>query len=255
MAVLVGSARSDENHGISGGKAGDQTGLEVSTCEWYLHSLGWIVLRAKDPEKAEKIAQDMEFACTNNLIGYDQGENTTLLVASKPFDYNCSKVKEACETDCSGLVRVCVLYAGINVGWFSTANEVDELMKTGQFEKLIEAKYTTSSDYLKRGDILVTKTRGHTEVVLSNGSKAVEKPKPEMAYAEEYDKAVAGSYKVLTDLYLRTAPVNGTAIYVMKEGKTARCYGYYSVRDNKKWLFVQYGKYTGFASSKYLRKV
>ena len=254
MAVLVGSARSDENHGIYGGKAGDQTGKEVGTCEWYLHSLGWVVLRAKDPAKAEKIAQDMEYACKNDNIGYDQNENTTLLVAARPYDYNCSKVKTPCETDCSGLVRVCVLYAGINVGWFSTATEKAVLMASGAFEELTDAKYTTSSDYLKRGDILVTKSRGHTEVVLSNGSK-VEEKKPEMAYAEEYDKAVAGSYKITTDLYLRTAPVNGSIVYVMKEGKTARCYGYYSVSDNKKWLFVQYGKYTGFASSKYLKKV
>lgn len=39
MAVIIGSARHDE-HGncYSGGKAGDQTGQEVSTQKFYNHS-------------------------------------------------------------------------------------------------------------------------------------------------------------------------------------------------------------------------
>ena len=49
MGVRVGSARSNENGGVNGGKAGDQTGREVSTQLWYLHSKGWIVIRAKAP--------------------------------------------------------------------------------------------------------------------------------------------------------------------------------------------------------------
>ena len=68
----------------------------------------------------------------------------------------------AVETDCSELVRCCVLYAGIHVNGFSTANEVDELKQTGQFYILEENKYCKAADYLLRGDILVTKTKGHT---------------------------------------------------------------------------------------------
>ena len=53
MAVKVGSARIDENGKAHGGKAGDQTGKEVSTQNWYLHSKGWRVFRAKNPSVAE----------------------------------------------------------------------------------------------------------------------------------------------------------------------------------------------------------
>ena len=63
MAVKVGSARIDENGKAHGGQAGDQTGKEVSTQSWYLHSKGWRVFRAKNPSVAEKIAQCMERAC------------------------------------------------------------------------------------------------------------------------------------------------------------------------------------------------
>ena len=40
MAVKIGSARIDERGKISGGAAGNQTGKELSTQNWYLHSKG-----------------------------------------------------------------------------------------------------------------------------------------------------------------------------------------------------------------------
>ncbi len=41
--VKLGSARIDENGHATGGKAGDQTGKEVSTQNWYKHNKGWRV--------------------------------------------------------------------------------------------------------------------------------------------------------------------------------------------------------------------
>lgn len=49
MSVIVGSARLNENGKITGGIPGDQTGREVGTQAWYMHTKGWIVLRAKTP--------------------------------------------------------------------------------------------------------------------------------------------------------------------------------------------------------------
>ena len=40
MSVKIGSARIDENGRAKGGKAGDQTGREVSTQSWYRHAKG-----------------------------------------------------------------------------------------------------------------------------------------------------------------------------------------------------------------------
>lgn len=178
MAVKIGSARIDENGHAKGGKAGDQTGKEVSTQSWYLHSKGWRVFRAKNPAVAEKIAQDMQWACNNKNIGYDQNQRTTLYTVSKPPGFNCSKVTTNCETDCSALVRVCCAYAGVDLPNFRTTNEASVLLKSGAFIELKGAKYQESSAYLKRGDILVTKTQGHTVVVLTNGSKAASDTAP-----------------------------------------------------------------------------
>lgn len=176
MAVKVGSARHDENDKLRGGKVGDQTGIEVSKQNWYKHKKGWVVIRPKDAKVREMVAQDMEYACENPNIGYDQSQNYTLYNEAKKYGFNCSMVKTPCETDCSRLVRVCLAYAGIHVPVFYTGNEVDTLKATGKFEILTSPKYTESSDYLLRGDILCTQVTGHTVVVLNDGAKAPADP-------------------------------------------------------------------------------
>ena len=178
MAVKIGSARIDENGHISGGRAGDQTGKEVSTQAWYKHSKGWRVFRAKSAEARERIAWDMQAACDNPHIGYDQGQRGTLYSVSKPLGFNCAKVTANCETDCSALVRVCCAYAGILLGAFNTSGEASALLGSGKFTELTAAKYTDNPDYLLRGDILVTKSKGHTAVVLTSGSRAAVAPAP-----------------------------------------------------------------------------
>ena len=173
MAVKIGSARIDENGKAHGGRAGDQTGKEVSTQSWYLNSKGWRVFRAKSAEAAERIAKCMQAACDNRHIGYDQYQRNTLYTEAAKHGFDVSKVTKDVETDCSALVRVCCAYAGI-VGLpegFRTGNMPGNLMNTGAFTELTGSKYQSQSTYLGRGDILVTKTNGHTVVVLSNGSK------------------------------------------------------------------------------------
>ena len=173
MAVKIGSARIDENGNAHSGRAGDQTGKEVSNQNWYLHSKGWRVFRAKNAGIAEKIARCMEMACANSKIGYDQYERNSLYKEAESFSFDVSRVTVPCETDCSALVRVCCAYAGIVSlpSGFRTGNMPSNLEKTGAFTELVGDKYQSQSAYLGRGDILVTKTNGHTVVVLTNGSK------------------------------------------------------------------------------------
>lgn len=176
MSVKLAAAHIDERGKATGGKAGDQTGKEVCVRNYYVHSKGWRVFRPKDAAKAEKIAQDAQYACENKFIGYDQNQRTSLYTISKPYGFNCAKVTTPCETDCSALVRVCCAYAGIDLPDFNTSNEAKTLLNSGAFTELTGDKYTKSGDYLRRGDILVTKTKGHTEIVISNGSKAGNAP-------------------------------------------------------------------------------
>lgn len=188
MAVKIGSARSDERGKISGGKAGDQTGREVSTQNWYKHSKGWVVLRCKVAGMAKYIAQAMKIICADDDVGYDQSENKTLWKYLETNGFDVKNIKKAVETDCARLVRVCVQWAANMVGLnvtipdFYTANLESKLVSTGLFEKLTSSKYTDQDDYLEEGMILVTSVKGHTVVVLSNGDKAGKTPEPEKVY-------------------------------------------------------------------------
>lgn len=164
MAVIIGSARHDE-HGncYSGGKAGDQTGQEVSIQKFYNHSKGWNVLRAKNNKVAEKLAEAMKIACGNKNIGYDQSERYGVIKHGIE-----AKVKTEC--DCSSLVRACIIYAsGRDVGDFNTSNERSVILKSGLFKDVGSYK---QGDTLYNGDILVTRTKGHTAIVVSGAKKS-----------------------------------------------------------------------------------
>lgn len=159
MAVIIGSARHDE-HGncYSGGKAGDQTGQEVSTQKFYIHKNGWYVIRAKSADIANKLAKAMIDACNNENIGYDQSERYGVIKHGVH-----SKVKT--ESDCSSLVRACIIEAsGKDVGDFNTASEKPVLEKSGLFEKAVSYHVGFT---LCNGDILVSKVKGHTVIVVS----------------------------------------------------------------------------------------
>lgn len=172
MAVKIGGASIDERGKASGGKAGDQTGRELKIQNWYLHSKGWRVFRCKDARKAGMIADDCRWACNNRHIGYDQSQRNTLYNAAKKFKFDCAEVVTNCETDCSALVRVCMAYAGIPSPDFYTSTEPSVILSTGEFVELTGAKYTKKSDYLRKGDILCTRSKGHTVVVLNDGPYA-----------------------------------------------------------------------------------
>lgn len=168
MPVYIGSARIDERGKISGGAAGDQTGKEVSYQTWYLHSKGWVVLRAKDAEIRNKIAYAMKAACDNNNIGYDQSNRLGLYESVKNYGFDPAKCVVLTETDCSALVRVCVCYAsGKNIPNFNTSSELSVLKATGLFDVYTDDAHCKSSSNLLPGDILVTKTKGHTVAVIS----------------------------------------------------------------------------------------
>ena len=159
--VLVGSARIDENGNACGGKAGDQkqktnapdcTG-EVSVQEYYLSKQGWRVLRPN--RNAKELGFAMLQACNNPNVGYDQYERGGVL------KYGTNS-KTPTECDCSSLVRQCIKEAmGVDVGNFTTTNEASVLLKSGLFREVVLNKNT-----LQVGDVLVTRTKGHTVIVV-----------------------------------------------------------------------------------------
>ena len=162
---LIGSARHNEYGSYATGKPGDQTGTEVEYQKYYTHDKGWVTLRCIDEAKAEMIAQNMEWACANDCVGYSQNDNQSLWKEASKIKFDISKLVKPVNTDCARLVRVCIAYAGINIADFYTGTLKQVLIDSGWFKEV----KGTLPNCLKRGDILVTKTKGHTVIALTDG--------------------------------------------------------------------------------------
>lgn len=244
--VYLASAHGDERGQAHGGVAGDQTGNELSVRPYYVHSKGWRVFRPKDPEKGLIIARAAKAACDNPHIGYDQWQRLTLYNEAQKVGFDLARVAVPCETDCSALVRVCCVAAGIDVRNFDTSTEASALMATGAFEELTAAKYTKSGDYLRPGDILVTTVKGHTEICISYGSKAEHPQEHEPTQGREIVLIQGGS------CWVRTGP--GTS-YKQIGAVTAGTQLPYGGQSINGWHLVDYKNQNGWVSGKYSKVV
>ena len=135
MAIIVGSARSDEDYRLSGGTPGDQRQEsstndregEVSMQNMYKHTKGWYILRPKSITHANKMAELMKKACNNKNIGYSQSDRYSLA------KYGISTTRKV-NCDCSALVRQVIKEAtGKDVGDFNISSEAAVLEKSGLF--------------------------------------------------------------------------------------------------------------------------
>jgi hypothetical protein len=94
-------------------------------------------------------------ACNNPNVGYSQPQRLGIV-------NDGVESKKPTNTDCGTAVRACFKEAtGRDPGNFTTENEVAVLTKTGLVE-LVEAKEKD----LMIGDILASKKKGHTAVVV-----------------------------------------------------------------------------------------
>lgn len=170
----IAHASKDERNQYKNGVAGDQTGKEVCIRSWY--NRPWnVVLRADEPAMRESIARFMEKVCSNNRIGYDQNQRTSLHRELRRVNFNPDKIMGNCETDCSALVSDACIAAGIEESYLflggnlaTTANLRAKLKATKHFEVFTASKYTASEQKLCRGDILLYE--GHHVAVYVSGS-------------------------------------------------------------------------------------
>lgn len=175
MAVMIAHASKDERGKINGGAAGDQTGKEVCIRTWY--NRPWnVVIRFMVPAVREKVAYAMERAANNPHIGYDQYQRNTALTQARKVGYDPGKISVDCETDCSALVTLACIYAGVpEQSLYKDGNSATtttlkaRLRATGTVEVYTSKKYTASPDLLLRGDILLYEGHHVAVVVQGNG--------------------------------------------------------------------------------------
>ena len=168
MIVLCGWASIDERGRAAGGSAGDQTGREVKTGNWYQFGQT-MVIRPKSRDLGKKMAKVCRKLCEGDMVGYDQSQRTTLYREMSKVGWNVDKLKKKCETDCSAMMAVVCKACGVDVSpdvW--TGNLWAALARTKKFEKLTSAYYVKSSKGLRAGDIVLNPER-HVIMVIADG--------------------------------------------------------------------------------------
>lgn len=123
------------------------------------------VLRAKDKEKRELIAQGMEKAVACKKLSYSntKEKNADAWDKASKVGFDCSKLKSKGTINCVNLVSIACNYAGIKTPRKSSARTMASKWTSKGLKRY---KFTGKS--LQRGDILVdcTEPKVHTAVYL-----------------------------------------------------------------------------------------
>lgn len=197
MAVKIAHSSIDERGKASGGVAGDQTQKEVCIRDWY--NKGWgFVIRFKDRTMAERFAKEMENAAKNNNIGYNQNNRNTILIYAEEANWDLSKITTPCDSDCSSLITVCAIAAGVpkdalykGGNCCTTRNLKSRLNATGLVEIFTDTDHTGTDKYSLKGDIylkegshvIATIEDGEAEKINSNSVKPTTSA-PQVGYKE-----------------------------------------------------------------------
>lgn len=247
----IANSGKDENSGIKGGAAGDQSTHEAELRKWY--SRPWTVcLRYPNQAVALKIAELSIAMCLNNKVGYDQNQRTTYWKQLKAAGYDPSKITIACEEDCTAGVSSNVKGAGHIMGInaledlpiCTSRNMRKEFVKAG-FIALTDSKYLKGNTYLLPGDILLYESH-HAACNITLGSKVKEQWRPEVPtppIVTNRSVVVTGS-----TVNVRSGPDTKRSILgVVRKGDKLT---YINTYDNG-WFSVEYKGKTGAISNKY----
>jgi hypothetical protein len=247
---MFGSARTNENGKITGGKAGDQkqksstndTVGEVSMRTFYVHSLGWLVFNWISNVYEEAAAVQMKYACNNPNIGYCQDHKTSLFNYIKEHKIkSLDKVDTPCEVDCSTLIRVIIyIVTGIDIGNITTATEPHKLKTSGLFETTYEY-ISQEKTPVYDGSIICTKKKGHTGIIVSGN------PRPERTNSMEgknYYAKYTGTSTSLVDALEEVGETDTSKSHRTKIAKVNGISGYTgtAVQNSKLLKLLKAGK-------------
>lgn len=124
-----------------------------------------------------------------------------------------------------------------------------QLPNWGSTATQLKAKYGTPDKFKATWG-----TKEEVKNVKAKPNNTVTASKNPTEPARYRDAKYNGSYKTTSNLNLRTgAGTSKSVVTVIPKGTSVVCNGYYSKEKDQDWLFVQYGKYTGFVSKKYLK--
>ena len=274
--VKISNCGHDEHGRYAGGKAGDQTGTEYQIMNWY--SRPWLcILRFGDAKIAAMIADMATKAARNDLIGYDQGtagnsnDRYTFWQHLKASNYDPAQITIACESDCSASTAAIVKGAGYRlnnaklkaVSIYLTTRNMRQALKNAGAKVLTDKKYLNSGDYLKAGDILLNDSH-HVAIAVTSGSKSgntstntTTKTNASTTLSKTpkwVGKVTANSLNVRT--WAGTENPQLKSYPTLAKGNLIDVCDTVKAKDGSSWYYIRIaGKYYGFASAKYIKKV
>ena len=125
-----------------------------------------------------------------------------------------------------------------------------QLPDWGSTAKLLKKKYGTPDKFMKTWN-----TGSSVKVDQTVKAPNITASKSKTDAAKSKSSAYNKTFTTTANLNLRSGAGFGKDIIItIPKGKKVTCYGYYTKVGSTVWLYVQYGKYTGFVSSKYLVK-
>ncbi len=168
MAVKIAHFSGDENRGIRGGKAGDQTGRECCVRDWYSQPWDYYI-EITDEAMANRAADIFTQVASRNEAGYDQSQRLTFYDALVACNGDISKMAP-CESDCSAGVSSIYKFVGLNVSQScSTRNLRAAFEKTGKVKIYSDKEHVASDKYAKRGGLYLKEGK-HVAMAVENGS-------------------------------------------------------------------------------------
>ena len=165
------------------------------------------------------------------------------------------KVSDDAFNDATGLFeKVGKLGQSIGLEWGGSWKSFKDkphfqLPEWGSTASKLKAQYGTPDKFMAIWTTGVAAKAVQTAVV-----ENVTASKNKTESAKSKNVAYSRAYTTTANLNLRTgAGTNKDIVLTIPKGKQVRCYGYYTQNGSTTWLYVAYGKYTGFVSKSYLR--
>lgn len=119
-----------------------------------------------------------------------------------------------------------------------------QLPQFGSTPAKLKAIYGTPEVFMKSAAWTSTSGKNAASVAATE-QKNTDKSSKRIESAQSFDKKYAGSYTVVKDCNLMAGAGTG-AVLALKKGVSAQCYGYYTAKSGKKYLYVSVGKKEGF---------
>ena len=242
MGVLIGHAVMDEQGGIDGAIAGDQTGKEITTRQWYKRTGGWSTLLVPtDQTMGKKAAEYMRQICENNNYGYSQPNRWTgaksieiLGVANGHGDF-----------DCSSLCVECYRLAGLKHAMSGyTGSIAKSFERTGKFKVYTDDAHIGSDAYAIPGALYLS--NGHVMMALDYGSKGG-KADPDPSGDTD---VVAPPYVEIVGRSVNVRQGAGSMYPKLLTAHKGERYPYFETDEDTGWWWIDTVKGTGCITNK-----